>query len=87
MRVQRCEVVDVLERDGETAVLLADGIVRLSELSALIFDLTEEPTEVGDLARELEARFGKPADQTSLDATKDAVADLVHHGILDELLS
>lgn len=83
MKVQRREAADVLTRDGETAVLLTKGgLVRLSALSAAVYALTEESVEVDALARDLESRFGAPAGQTSLDATKDAVTDLVHHGVL-----
>ncbi|GAA4407670.1 hypothetical protein GCM10023168_23970 [Fodinibacter luteus] len=82
MRLQRREAIDVLERDGETVVLLGNRIVKLSELSAAIYALTQQPTELEQIARDLEARFGGPTDRSSLDATKDAVADLVHHGVL-----
>ena len=85
MKVQRREVTDELTRDGETALLVDGLLVRLSELSALVYDLTEEPVEVGHLAHVLESRFGAPEGRTTLDATQDAVADLVRHGILREL--
>jgi hypothetical protein len=85
VKVQRREASDMLTRDGETAVLVDGVLVRLSELSALVHDLTEEPVDVVNLAHVLESRFGAPEGRTALDATRDAVADLVRHGILREL--
>lgn len=85
MRVQRREPVDVLVRDGETAVLLPGGIVRLSELSAVLYDLAREQVEVESLARDLEERFGAPAERTSVQATRDAVRDMVEAGLLTEV--
>jgi hypothetical protein len=82
MRVQRVPADDLLVRDGETAVLLDGMVVRLSELSAAIYDLTGDMVEVGRLARELEARFGAPEGSTSREATDHAVADLLRHGVL-----
>jgi hypothetical protein len=84
VKVRRREATDVLTRDGETVVLVDGVLVRLSELSALVYDLTEEPVDVVHLAQRLESRFGAPEGGTSLDATKDAVAHLVRHGILRE---
>jgi len=82
MRVQRVPADDLLVRDGETAILLDGMVVRLSELSAAIYDLTGDMVEVGRLARELEARFGAPEGSTSREATDHAVADLLRHGVL-----
>ena len=82
MRVQRVPADDLLVRDGETAVLLDGMVVRLSELSAAIYDLTGDMVEVGRLARELEARFGAPEGSTSMEATGHAVAELLRHGVL-----
>ena len=82
MRVQRVPADDLLVRDGETAVLLDGMVVRLSELSAAIYDLTGDMVEVGRLARELEARFGAPEGSTSREATDHAVAELLRHGVL-----
>jgi hypothetical protein len=84
VKVQRCEVTDELTRDGETALLVDGLLVRLSELSAMVYAFAEEPVEVGHLAHLLESYFGEPEGRTSLDATKDAVADLIRHGTLRE---
>jgi hypothetical protein len=82
VKVQRRRPTDVLSRQGEQVVLVDGRLVRLSPISAAIWDLTEEPIDVEQLAGELEELFGAPQDRSSLDATKDAVADLVHHGVL-----
>lgn len=84
MRVRQSPATDVLERDGETAVLVDDIVVRLGELSSVLYALCGQPIDVTDLARALEARFGVPAGRSSLDATKDAVEEMVHHGVLRE---
>jgi len=84
VKVQRLKVTDELTRDGETALLVDGLLVRLSELSALVYALTEEPVEVRRLAHALESHFGAPEGRTSFDATQDAVAELVRHGILLE---
>jgi hypothetical protein len=84
VKVQRCQVTDELTRDGETALLVDGLLVRLSELSALVYALTEKPVEIGHLAHALESQFGAPEGRAALDATQDAVADLIRHGILCE---
>jgi hypothetical protein len=84
VKVQRRQPTDAVTRDGETAVLVGGHAVRLSPLSSEIFDLTGEPITVEELARQLEARFGAPQGRSTHDATKDAVADMVHHGVLRE---
>ena len=82
MRVQRVPADDLLVRDGETAILVDGMAVRLSELGAVIYDITEHLVEVGRLARDLEARFGAPVGSTSREATDHAVAEMLRHGVL-----
>ena len=82
MKVQQSPATDVLVRDGETAVLVGDVVVRLGELSSLLYALCEQAIDVTDLARALKARFGVPVGRSSLDATKDAVEEMIHHGVL-----
>ena len=84
MRVQRRhdQIVDWLTRDGETVVLARRSIVRLSDIAAKIFDLTEQPVEIETLARQLEAEFGTPDRGSALQATTDAVTELVRHGVV-----
>lgn len=84
MKVQRRRdlVTDWLARDGQTAVLVRGRLVRLSDVGAMVFALTEEPVEVEWLAARLESQFGAPADGSVLDATKDAVTELIRLGVL-----
>ena len=82
MKVQRAQATDVLERDGETAVLVNDVVIRLGELSTVVYRLCEQPVELAHLAGALEAKFGAPVGRSLLDATKDAVAEMIHHGVL-----
>ena len=84
MTVRRRRARDVLVRDGETAVLVTGRVVRLGELSSMIYALCAEPIEVEQLARALETSFGAPEGISVVQATKDAVADLVRHGVLVE---
>ena len=83
MRVQRREATDILTRDGETAVLIDGTVLRLSELGARVFALTEHMVEVGRLASDLEALFGAPEGSTSLEATERVVTELIGHGLLE----
>ncbi|HQE32933.1 MAG TPA: hypothetical protein PLG38_13055 [Propionibacteriaceae bacterium] len=82
MKVQRLEATDVLTRAGETAVLIDGVVLRLSEISAEIYALTEHLVEVSRLATDLESRFGAPEGTTTRQATDAAVAELIHHGLL-----
>jgi len=82
VKVQRRPAIDVLVRDGETAILLDDTAVRLSELGATIYALTENSMEVSALALELESRYGPPESSSSQEATESAVAELVSRGVL-----
>lgn len=82
MKVHRLEATDVLTRDGETAVLVSGIVLRLSEISAAIYALTEDPVEVSRLATDLESRFGAPEALTARQATDEAVAELIRHGLL-----
>ncbi|WP_404381891.1 hypothetical protein LL946_14640 [Knoellia locipacati] len=84
MRVQRRadEVTDLLTRDGVTVVMARGQLVRLSPLSAMILALAEERIEYDELARQLEERFGAPEGRSALDATKDAVTEMIRLGVL-----
>lgn len=85
MKVRRREVTDAITRDGETAILVRRRLVRLSDLSAAIWDLAQDAVDVDVLANQLESLFGPPADRSTLEATKDAVAEMLRHGALDTL--
>ncbi|MEO5746843.1 MAG: hypothetical protein ABIQ61_02675, partial [Ornithinibacter sp.] len=62
--------------------LLGESVVRLGELSSVLYALCESPIDVDVLANELEAQFGAPADRTTLRATTDAVLEMVRAGVL-----
>lgn len=82
MRLVRREADDVLTRDGQTAVLMDGEVRRLSALSAEVYALLEAPLDIEELARELGSRFGSPEGTSVAEATKNAVADLIRHGII-----
>ncbi|EAP99595.1 hypothetical protein JNB_05465 [Janibacter sp. HTCC2649] len=82
MKVQRWEATDELLRDGEAAILIRGNVVRLTELSTVIYLLTDRAIDVRDLADQLESRFGVPTDDSTLRKTNDAVAELIRYGIL-----
>ncbi|WP_353953344.1 hypothetical protein V6K52_07975 [Knoellia sp. S7-12] len=83
MIVQRNEATDTLTRHGRTALLLDNGtVVLLNELSAAIYALSREPIDVYALVSPLEEEFGAPEGRSTINATQDAVAELIHHGIL-----
>jgi hypothetical protein len=82
VKIRRREAADVLERDGETAVLIDGSVILLSELSAAIYALCESPTEDVALARELETQFGAPVGGSVLQATRGALSELVRHRVI-----
>lgn len=84
MKIQRRhdQVADSLTRDGVTVVLVRRTLVKLSDVAAQVFNLTEHPVELGRLAQELESQFGAPPVGSSVEATEEAVRQLVHHGLL-----
>lgn len=82
MKIVRWAPDDAVLREGEAAVMIRGSVVRLAPLSTVVFTLTEQPIDVEDLARELEAHFGVPSDGSTLHKTKDAVAELIRYGIL-----
>lgn len=79
----RCEPLDVLEIDGESLVLLPDGVmVRLSPIATAVFRLTEAPSTVESIATVLEESFGVPEAVPTLDATRLLIADLALAGLV-----
>ncbi|MFW5469860.1 PqqD family peptide modification chaperone [Knoellia sp. CPCC 206435] len=82
MRVRRRPATDALTRDGETVLLFASKVVRLSAMGAAIYDIAQEPVTVEALVDELELRFGTPTDQSVGDITQRAVSDLLRLGVL-----
>jgi len=70
-------------RDGETAVLVAGTIFRLSELSSTLSAECSTQKASTELARSLEAAFGAPPDLPSLEATERVNEELLGHGVLE----
>jgi hypothetical protein len=83
VKVRRRPPADVLVRDGETAVLVDGTIVRLSELSSMLYaECSTEKTST-ELSRSLEATFGAPPDGSALEATERAITEMLAHGVLE----
>ena len=82
MRVRRRPATDALTRDGETVLLFASKVVRLSAMGAAIYDFAQEPVTLEALAGELERRFGTPANQSVSNVTERAVGELLSLGVL-----
>ena len=83
MKVRQCPAVDVLQRDGEYALLLEDNAVRLSQLSFAIYELCATPADVADVAAALHERFGAPAEGSVIEATSAAVRQMIAAGLLE----
>lgn len=85
-RYTRREVLDVLPADGEALVLLANSrVARLSAIGWACYELLEEPATIGDLAAELERRFGPPLEGETLTAVTAVLEELVRAGVLAEM--
>lgn len=82
MKVSQRAATDVLTRDGETAILVDETVVRLGDLSSTLYALCASPVDIRVLANELEVQFGAPADRSSLQATTAAVTEMVRAGVL-----
>lgn len=84
-RYTRREVIDVLPADGEALVLLANSrLARLSAIGWACYEALEVPATIGDLAAELEHRFGPPPEGDALTAVTAVVEELVRAGVLAE---
>lgn len=82
-RYTRREVIDVLPADGEALVLLANSrVARLSAIGWACYEVLEVPATIGDLAAELEHRFGPPPEGDALTAVTAVVEELVRAGVL-----
>ena len=83
MKVRRRPAADVLVRDGETAILVDSTIVRLSELSTLLYAECSTEKTSAQLSRSLETEFGAPPDLPALEATEQVIEEMVAHGVLE----
>lgn len=82
----RTEMVDHLEIDGESIALFGDRFVRLGPVGTHLIAIAGAPHTIDELAAALVDSFGAPAQGSSADATRAAVADLVAQGILQEVV-
>ena len=85
MRVRRVPFLDEYAEGGESAVLIGDRVLVLSELATTILAaIGEEAVSVDVVAAVREEAFGAPPDGTDLSAaTAAAVHELVTQGLLE----
>lgn len=82
MRVQRAPADDFMVRDGETAVLAAGSLVRLTAIGTFIYRFCAEPTDVPTLTAALAAEFGQPSGGSVVDATNTALELMIANRVL-----
>lgn len=83
MKVRAIQAHDVLERDGDTVMLMDGRLMRLSPIGAAAWSLCRDWTSLEALARSLGDEFGVPADADLLQTTRDLVASLEAQGLLE----
>lgn len=85
MRARRHGVVDEYAEDGRVAVFTEQGmVVVLSELASLAWSVLDDDwTPAGDLADDLVAEFGTPAEGTALALTEQALRQLAQHALVE----
>lgn len=85
MRVRRVPFLDEYAEGGESAVLVGDRVLVLSELATTILAaIGDETVSIDVVAAVLEEAFGAPPDGTDLPgATAAAVRELVAQGLLE----
>lgn len=76
-------VVDMLEADGESAVLQRNRLLRLGPVATAILQLVAAPRSIDELTAALEAQFGPPADGDLAHAVEEQVRTLREHGVVD----
>ncbi len=82
MQVRRIEPVDRLSRAGGSLLLYERELIQLGPIGTAIFDAAADVIEVGELADQLAATFGAPAEGSAAKATASAVDDLIARGVL-----
>lgn len=82
MTISALPVVDRLERDGRTLLLLENQVVELSPLALAAYDAASEPVTVAALADALVAAFGAPPDGDPLDAVQRVLDELGALGLV-----
>jgi hypothetical protein len=82
-RVRALPVPDALERDGESVVLQAGRVSRLSAPATVIRSRCTDWTPVEELASLLVETFGEPPGGQSLQVTRAWVDELVSAGLIE----
>ena len=83
MKVRQRPPTDVLERDGETALLVDGMVIRLSQVSSMLYAECSTVTTSEELAKSLEAVFEAPPDLPALEATERSIEEMLSHGALE----
>lgn len=83
VRVRAVPAHDELHVGGESLVLVAGTVHRVSALGTLIRTCALDPVSLDELARALEEAFGAPAEGTTLEQTRVAVDTLLAAGLLE----
>lgn len=81
-RWQRGEVADLLVHGTDGLVLHAGTLSRLGPVGVALWQDTQRPRTLAELAAGLEARFGVPEGQDVREATRTALDGLVGQGVL-----
>lgn len=82
MTVHAVPVVDRLERDGRTLLLLERQVVELSPLGLAAYDAASEPLTVAELTEVLVGLFGSPPEGDPSEGVQRLVDELVGLGLL-----
>ena len=82
MTVHAVPVVDRLERDGRTLLLLERRVVELSPLGLAAYDAVSEPLTVPELTEVLVGLFGSPPEGDASEGVQRLVDELVGLGLL-----
>jgi hypothetical protein len=84
-RARRLPIVDEYAEDGRVAVYAGNGdVVALSELASSAWELlTDEWTQVADVAAALVAEYGEPEGVDAAAATEATLSVLAEHGLAE----
>ena len=82
--VRALDVVDRLECDGRTLLLLEHRVVELNPLALAAYDAASEPAALDALTGTLVDRFGAPPDGDAGDLVRGVVDELLALGLVAE---
>lgn len=85
MRVTRSDWLDWYVADRESAVLVGDQVLVLSELATVLVDLVGEGASNEELAAGLASQFGLPEERDLLAETSARLRELIDAGVLLEV--